>query len=64
MQDHSPLALQLIDLIEKGVVYPSPLPSSADFPTARVVVPVFDSGDTKVTQGQRSWSNGELARRT
>jgi len=64
MQDYSPLALQLIEMIEKGIVVPTSTPSSADFPTARTVVPVIDSGDTRLTQGQRSWGSGELARRS
>lgn len=57
----SPLAKQLEELISSGLVKPAMMPSAHDFPTARVVVPVYDStgvGSLPVWQGDRS---GRLA---
>jgi hypothetical protein len=40
----SPLAMQLQQLVSQGIVTPSYMPVSA-FPSAYVVVPVYDSGN-------------------
>jgi hypothetical protein len=61
MTDHtvptvSPLALKLQELINAGLVVLQPQPSISDFPSARVIVPVYDSNGTQPLHGQ------ELAR--
>lgn len=67
MQDQlSPLAKALAELIERGVVLPAPVPSQSVFPTARVVVPVYDSSGTNPspTNTQAQNHNAQLARRS
>jgi hypothetical protein len=61
MTDHttiaiSPLALKLQELVNAGLVVIQPQPSMTDFPSARVIVPVYDSNGTQPLHGQ------ELAR--
>lgn len=38
-----PLAGKLQELIASGVIKPAMMPTAQDFPSARVVVPVYDS---------------------
>lgn len=39
----SPLANKLHELIAAGIIKPATMPTAQDFPSARVVVPVYDS---------------------
>ena len=55
----SPLATQLDDLVREGLVTLNPIPLS-DFPSARIVVPVYDSTGTQLVSGGEN--NAELAR--
>jgi len=52
MSKHSPLGRQLQNLIDSGMVTPSALPLDTSFPTARVVVPVYNSNGTSNVQAQ------------
>lgn len=64
--DHSqlsPLARQLQDLVSQGVVTPSYMPVSS-FPSAYVVVPVYDSGNASgAAPREFSTNHAQLARR-
>ncbi len=58
----SPLALQLQELVARSLVRLDPMPKM-DFPTAYVVVSVFDSGGTAVHQAQEPRiAHAQLAR--
>jgi hypothetical protein len=46
MENLSPLGLKLQTLVDTGVVAPSPEPLNSPFPTARIVVPVYNSTGT------------------
>lgn len=60
----SSLADKLNELISAGLVTPMPLPSSNDFPTARVVLPVYDSTGVGAPTLNQGGANGRLARVT
>jgi hypothetical protein len=68
MQDQlSPLGEILARLIRQGVVVPAPIPAQNAFPTARVVVPVYDSNGTSAPlpgTNQAQNNDAQLARRT
>lgn len=66
MTNLSPLGRQLQKLMDSGAVTPSPMPFDSTFPTARVVVPVYNSNGTSTVQSQGLTGvlNAELARRT
>lgn len=58
----SPLAKQLEELIQSGLVPAAPV-SSNDFPSARVVVPVYDSTGTFMSNPEKQANPyAELAR--
>jgi hypothetical protein len=60
----SPLGKQLYGLVQQGVVIPSYMPIN-DFPSAYVVVPVYDSGNASgASQPELSSNHAQLARRT
>ena len=50
MNDLSPLGRQLQKLIDSGTVVPSPMPPNNTFPSARIVVPVYNSNGTSTVQ--------------
>jgi hypothetical protein len=58
----SPLARQLQELVSRGVVTPSYMPVG-DFPSAYVVVPVYDSGNASgLTKPEFANNHAQLAR--
>jgi len=61
----SPLAQALAQLIESRVVVSSPMPLQNAFPTARIVVPVYDSNGTggAPANTHMQGNNAQLARR-
>ena len=60
----SPLAKKLQELIDAGLVVPAPIPAPIDFPSARIVVPVYDSNGTghPLQMGLGGDADGRLAR--
>lgn len=66
MSKHSPLGRRLQTLIDSGMVTPSPLPLDSSFPTARVVVPVYNSNGTSNVHphGVTGVPNAKLAQRS
>lgn len=60
----SPLGLQLQELVSQGIVTPVYVPVN-DFPSAYVVVPVYDSGNaSQSTYSGISSNHAQLARRS
>lgn len=63
-QPLSPLARRLQELVQTGIVHPAYVPTG-DFPSARVVVPVYDSAGTFwPADDSRRGQDAELARDT
>ena len=52
MSELSPLGRQLQTLIDSGAVVPSPMPFDSDFPTARIVVPIYNSNGTSTVKAE------------
>lgn len=60
--EFSPLARRLQELVSQGIVTPSYMPVS-DFPSAYVVVPVYDSGNASgLTKPEFATNHAQLAR--
>lgn len=65
MTELSPLGRKLETLMQSGTVTLSPLPLDTSFPTARVVVPVYNSNGTSTVQAHLTGaSNAKLAPRS
>jgi hypothetical protein len=58
----SPLGKKLEELAAAGFVQPMAMPSSQDFPSARVVVPVYNSTGTGSSPFRQGGTVGGLAR--
>ena len=67
IHDHaqlSPLGKQLQELMAQGIVIPAYMPASA-FPSAYIVVPVYDSGNASgSSQPEFTTNYAQLARRS
>jgi len=66
MSELSPLGRQLQNLIDSGAVVPSPVPCDNQFPTARIVVPVYNSSGTSTVKAESltGGSNAKLEPRS
>lgn len=58
---NSPLAKKLEELISLGLVNPMNMPTAQDFPSARVIMPVYDSTGVGPSVFRQGGTGGRLA---
>lgn len=64
MTQHSSLSSKFEELVQSGYLKIDPTASPNVFPTARVVLPVYESGGTYTPPIRQGETNGKLARHT